>query len=283
MLHITRDTWGGNDYLPYVWNGWLHDTRGILMAAEMEGRMVGLQHVALMPDGTAWLEGIRVDPEAQGKGVGTALLDAGIEWARFMDCRAARLSTSSQNDASNRMAVSRGFDRVCSFKTAELSEPVGSPSEVVRIGLPSDNGAVGQFLRTKGIRYYTEGWTAYELAPERTALLLAMGSIALVGRDAVDALAIATFNGKRPLLRLGLLEGSQDGMETLARWLAHRAAGVPSGPVRGQVEPDRGALHALAEAGYRTDFEHTMFLYELPLPSRRRLAGFTASSRQPTR
>src|SRR5947209_17601080 len=59
MLRMTKDTWGGNDYLPYAWDEWLDRSSGHFMAAVVDGEVVGLQRATLMPDGTAWLEGIR--------------------------------------------------------------------------------------------------------------------------------------------------------------------------------------------------------------------------------
>jgi GNAT superfamily N-acetyltransferase len=265
MLRITRDTWGGNDYLPYVWDEWLEDPGGLFMAAVIDGRLAGLQHAALMSDGTAWLEGIRVDPDLQGRGVGSMLLDAGVQWARTMACPAVRLSTSDQNPASNRMATSKGFLQVASFRTAEAEQLLsGSPGDV-RVGLPSELPAVFDFLQEQGAKFYTEGWTAYRLTPDRVALLLATGSIALVGEQALEAAAVATFTGRRPILRLGLLAGSADGMERIARWLPSRAAGAGLTAVRAQVLQKDGALEAMSAAGYRTDFEHAMLLYELGL------------------
>jgi hypothetical protein len=142
--------------------------------------------------------------------------------------------------------------------------PKHARSDGIGVGIPSDLDSLAHFLRSHGQQYYTEGWTAYRLTPDRVALLLAMGSVALVGKGSIEAAAIATFTGRRPVLRLGLLVGSHTGMERLARWLPSRAAGMLDS-VRGQVALADGTLEALDATGYRTDFEHKMLLHELPL------------------
>jgi GNAT superfamily N-acetyltransferase len=266
MLQMTRDVWGGHDYLPSVWHTWLADSSGMLMAATIEGRVVGFQHAGLQPDGSGWLEGIRVDPECQGHGIGTVLLSHGIEWARQMARGAVRLSTSDLNSASNRMAERAGMTQIGTFRMVEAEAAEGFYEAEVRVGSPTQCEAVADLLAEHGRTFYTEGWTAYRLTVDRLSLLLAMGSVALVGDGGPEAVAIATFYGRRPYLRLGLLAGSSRGMSALALWVRGKAAQAALDTVRGPLHPDGVALEALGNAGYRTNFEHSMNLWELRLP-----------------
>ena len=55
MIEITRNVWEGNDYVPYLWDRWLNDPHGCLHVAVLDSRLVGLQHVRTLPDGSAWL------------------------------------------------------------------------------------------------------------------------------------------------------------------------------------------------------------------------------------
>src|SRR5947209_19267182 len=109
MLRITNGVWGGTDYVPYRWQDWLGDVSGYLCVATLNGRVVGLQHTAIQSDGSAWLEGIRVDDTMRGRGIGAAMLRHGLEWARAAGCRFARLSTSSENESSMRSTRKAGL------------------------------------------------------------------------------------------------------------------------------------------------------------------------------
>src|SRR5205823_6063104 len=125
MLEITRDVWEGEDYVPYAWRHWLNDCDGYLMAARENGRLVGLQHIELQPGNVAWFEGIRVSANLQGRGIGRKLLEQGLAWAQQRHCRAARLATSSENEASNALARSAGFVRIQRHISVEA--PAGAP------------------------------------------------------------------------------------------------------------------------------------------------------------
>lgn len=262
MVQMTKDVWGGDDYVPFVWDEWMNDGSGVVLVAVLDGRTVGLQHIDVHPDGGAWFEGIRVEPGLQNQGIGSVLLSEGIDWARRMGCSVVRLSTSSQNPASNRMAERAGLVHIATFRT--LQGDPGPKSEVagVRLGLPWELDSIVTFLEDRPHPFYAEGWTVYRLTPERVGLLLAMKSLAVFGGDEVEAVAIATSNGRQPHVGLGLLTGSHEGMAAIGSWLRSRAAAASLEMVRGHLEETAGAFEALHLAGFRTDFEHAMLLRE---------------------
>src|SRR5579872_5348508 len=147
MLAITRNVWHGTDYVPAVWHDWLEDARGLLQVATIDGRVVGIHHTALHADGSAWAEGIRVAEDVQGQGVGEALLASAIEWAGKRGCRYIRLSTSSENRASNRVSEKAGLRVVGRFlaMTAEASTD-SEPMPDVRVAAPHDAGELWAML-----------------------------------------------------------------------------------------------------------------------------------------
>src|SRR5947209_8664445 len=95
MREMTRHVWAGTDYVPHVWNRWLRDSAGWLMVATLAERVVGLQHIDRQPDGTAWIEGIRVAEDLRDRGIGGRMLECAIEWAREHDSPWLRLATTS--------------------------------------------------------------------------------------------------------------------------------------------------------------------------------------------
>lgn len=68
---FVKDIWEGNDYLPQFFNEWVED--GNFYALEYGGRVAGTAKITILPGKTAWLEGLRIDPALQGKGLGKEL------------------------------------------------------------------------------------------------------------------------------------------------------------------------------------------------------------------
>jgi|SRR5579875_2654420 len=247
MRWITHDIWEGTDYIPMVWSSWLNDPNGIVMVAELDGHPVGLQHVELQPDGTAWFEGIRTATPARGTGVGRALVDAGLEWARAEGSPAARMAIYSGNEASNRLAISAGFSVAAEFDRFS-AQAGGQGGTGVRPALPSDEQAVWEIVCRHDVSLYGEGWTAYCLSRDRLRLLLATHAVAISENMRATGIAIATVH--RPMLRIGLLAGDQAEMTEVAAWL--RQCGDRTGQTTvGAILPSGNSVTAALEnAGF---------------------------------
>jgi ribosomal-protein-alanine N-acetyltransferase len=78
----------------------LGDPRAHFVVAEREGRVVGLNGVALdHPTGQNLITGICVVPEHQGRGLGTALLSASLAWLRDQGLAIATVTTDARSIA----------------------------------------------------------------------------------------------------------------------------------------------------------------------------------------
>lgn len=268
MLEITRDVWEGSDYVPLVWNEWLRDRSGRVLVATVNGRMVGLQHAAIHPDNSVWLEGIRVASDVQGQGVGRALLHAGVAWAREIECEAVRLATTSTNPASNRIAELEGLRVVGRFRPLSAAATASAEPQDVRIAQPGELESVWRFVtQSADATFYTEGWTAFRLTTDRLRLLLAAHACVVTGPDAIDAVSIVTSTVGRPAPRLGLAVGDASGVERIARWIYAVTRRHDLRTVRATVQADDACLAALARAGFQPGegWEHTMLLHEIRL------------------
>jgi len=53
----------------------LNDEDGDWSVEELEGKIMGCGKYSILPDGSAWLETLRVVPEAQGLGLGKRLYE----------------------------------------------------------------------------------------------------------------------------------------------------------------------------------------------------------------
>lgn len=271
MLRITRGVWDGTDYVPYLWQRWLDDPSGHLCVATWNDRFVGLQHTSVQPDGTAWLEGIRVDESMRGRGIGAAMLQHALAWARNAGCSVARLSTSSENQSSTRIAHKAGLREVGRFDVLTGPATPGSqPMSNVRLAHAGDLETLnGRLLRAWNSGelppFYTEGWTAYRLSAERMNLLVAAHAIALVEDRGIAAVGIATASVGRPILRLGYLHGSTEGKVSIVAWMQQQAHAASIEQIRATLPANPTTDAALQSLGFTPGAPFAMVVWETSL------------------
>jgi GNAT superfamily N-acetyltransferase len=125
VMDLTRLIWEGEDYIPHVWEEWLSDYSGMLAVAEYGGRVVGLGKLSLLAPGQWWLEGLRVHPEFQGRGIGSHLHDYLIKhWLKEGD-GVIRLTTNVNRLTVHHMSEQTGFRRISEispFKARAMDE-----------------------------------------------------------------------------------------------------------------------------------------------------------------
>lgn len=271
MCHITKDVWDGTDYVPFVWQKWLEDPSGYLCVATWNGEVVGLHHVSMQSDGVAWAEGIRVDESMRGRGIGAAMLQHSLTWARAADCAMARLSTSSDNDASRRIAQKAGLrekGRFTVLSGATSAESV--PALHVRLANAGDFEVLCRMAQARrpheeNAALYTEGWTAYNLSPERLQLLVAVHAIVIAEATETVAMGIATASVRRPFLRLGYLDGSVDGMTAVGAWMRAQAGDAGMEKVRAIVPEGASSEIVLQSLGFSSPAGFSMVVWEIEL------------------
>jgi GNAT superfamily N-acetyltransferase len=122
ILEISKNLWGGHDYLPEVWDEWLVAKNSRLIVATVRRRAVGVAHASLQTPYIAWLEGVRVNEQHRGLGIAGKLNNALVEWARRKGARVARLSTGSRNHASRNHLKKIGFPVVQTFQRLDTTK-----------------------------------------------------------------------------------------------------------------------------------------------------------------
>ncbi len=110
LMAIAKKTWDGNDYLPVFFDNWVRDTG--FWVAELKGRVVGCGKATHFGQGEWWLEGLRIDPDLQGRGLGTRLSFAILRRALEYRPRSLRLSTAEINRDSVHIIGRMGFEPV---------------------------------------------------------------------------------------------------------------------------------------------------------------------------
>jgi GNAT superfamily N-acetyltransferase len=115
VLELTRTIWEGHDYVPSVWAEWLADPAGLLIVAEYGPRVVGLCKLTLQGPGEWWLEGLRVHPAYEGRGVASHMHDYLLDyWMRNGD-GFLRLVTASFRKPVHHMCERTGFTKIGEF------------------------------------------------------------------------------------------------------------------------------------------------------------------------
>jgi len=110
ILEISRHIWEGHDYLPSVFDDWVKDPKSYTCGVEADGRLVAVANLRLIENGrTGWMEGLRVHPEYRGKGFADTLTRHLIEKAGDLGVLRLRYTTSTENEASLRLAEKFGF------------------------------------------------------------------------------------------------------------------------------------------------------------------------------
>lgn len=127
---MTRDIWGGHDYIPEVFDEWVADATAAFQAVEVDGVVVGLHRLRPYAPGLIWYEGLRVATSHQHQGIARAMLNSAIVEVREQGYAEIRLATF--NDVASRLFMSAGFEQLMDIrwwraKRAEGGEPAGIP------------------------------------------------------------------------------------------------------------------------------------------------------------
>jgi len=86
----------------------------LLLARELDGRVVGMLTVVLFPIPTgirAWIEDVVVDQAARGRGVGALLTQAALDLAVAHGARSVDLTSRPGREAANRLYARLGFEQ----------------------------------------------------------------------------------------------------------------------------------------------------------------------------
>lgn len=106
---MTREVWGGHDYLAAEWADWVA-APGWLRVGLLEGRIVCTGRLRALSPGEGWIEGIRVDPTLQGRGLASAIYDHLLGLARQEgDLQTLGFATAWTNERMHHLARRSGM------------------------------------------------------------------------------------------------------------------------------------------------------------------------------
>lgn len=175
VVEFTQDTWPehGGDYLPRVFADWVasdDDTQRTFVADD-DGTAVGVVQAVLLTDREAWMQGMRVAPDARGRGIGTQLHEAASTWARERGASVGRGMVFSWNGPALAVSRAAGFETGTEFRWVH-PEPDDSAEPDLAVTADAAAGWTywqGSAARThlRGLALATdESWALRELTPE---------------------------------------------------------------------------------------------------------------------
>lgn len=250
----------GWDYLPRFISDWLNDPSGEFFVSEIDGQVVGTGKLTQLGADEWWLEGLRVDPDFQGQGIGSLLHDYALRRASEMGQGILRLSTDEDNTSVHRMARKSGFVAVGNYlryETSAYGHRMGA--DEFRPLVVEDVGSIRAFLNDS---------THYQVAQRST--LARMWKAHLISDDRLrvwiaEALAHGWQRGSSAgIIILGArFDATPEQLEVIYADAAHGGAAKMLRAVRGlakqlgfstlrymvPVEADR--LVAVEQAGWR--------------------------------
>lgn len=119
-------------YVPHVWNMFLNDTEGDWSVEEVDGEVVACGKYSILPDGSAWLETLRVIPARQGIGLGKRLYEHWLRLSEEKGVKTMRMYTGVKN------VVSAGLARRYRLSLAQTFHGVKMTCEPIELKLDTD-------------------------------------------------------------------------------------------------------------------------------------------------
>ncbi len=233
VLALCRNIWGGHDYIPYVFDEWVKE--GGFYCGRLNGRIVALDKYTWQESGILWLEGFRVHPDMQGKGIGSVMSREFAKIVGALGCRVMRSMSAEVNEKSRHLAGKKGFYILAEYDNyslweEDLKETAGKIKPSGRVKRESDPKAATEFVLSsqdyrisKGL--YIANWVAHDISEE------------LIHREAEAGNCYSVRNGGKiegliflypympyGTLSVAFLSGSDDAVEELLAFAVKKAA-----------------------------------------------------------
>jgi len=264
---MASNIWGGNDCLPLVLDRWIADTEGAFLTATLDGRPVGLAKITVLSPGEIWLEGLRVHPSVQGRGLARRITDATFREVGKLAPRSVRFSTSLGNTASRHLGESAGFWQVARIRWM-WGRPLGGAVSRSRAATGDEAGTIGDLVRRSGCYRAAGGlagvgWTFPELTQRRLRRLIGRGQVLVSPAEGtIRAVAIYDFGKIDGDLCLGYIDGPRRNVLSLARDVRRVASRLGKKEASAML-PVGEIADTVRRAGYDENIPVDAVVYEL--------------------
>lgn len=291
---LASQIWDGHDYIGQRFHEWLADPHGRFSMVYDGTALLGCSKITRLGPGEWWLEGLRVHPDYQGRGLGRAIHNYNIQLAEELAARdqppGGMLRFTTGNPAVRKMAAETGFRLACATHhlRAEVP-PLDLPTGVVLTldapnildlmrpfipAVPADEAAIRAWVQDSpwwqafsGLMVV--GWKWYEVQPRWPELLAANRAWWFAPEGERQGLVVLNqeYNNRLRVNYLDPLPGRLSPMlHALLPLTAHLGAGVIQVKLPEQLEETgRFLAEGLNPAGWQQPDDGLFFVYERPL------------------
>ncbi len=272
VLALSSLIWEGEDYIPYVWQDWLKDRTGLLLVAEHKGTLVGFGKLTCLSAEDWWMEGLRVHPNYERRGVATQLHRSLLAYWEEVGAGAVRLATASKRLAVHRLCQQSGFIKAGEFSFfAAPSTPIsatGAASRPFRAVLAEEAETALEVLLQSPTLAFSHGLIDlfWRWAPPRLSFMISMiekgEAFWWLEGQGLLAFQVDTDDEGNPG---GYLKFAACALERLPAMLGdYRALSAEVGCLKaGWLAPLHPELQALlSQADLKRDWDESMYLFE---------------------
>lgn len=274
VLAICAQIWEGDDYIPEVWDAWIADPYGQFSVVELDGKVVGLGKLTRLTPTEWWLEGLRVDPAYQGRGIGRFLHEQGVALADRLGKGVLRFATSSANHSVHRFAADTGFAYIGGyvlFKGPASTSPTAfTPLAEGDLDIASHFLEGSERFQAAHRLFEDRWWTWQTLTRELLSRYTAQGQLLGWRRRGrrLSGLALVSDYRNEGRLIVHYADAPGDTLSDLARDLRHLAGERGLELVDWKVFDRPDTRVALEAAGYENTWENTLWVFERPIRPR---------------
>ena len=123
-VRVESETLPNATYLNDAWH-YFNSLGGGLVCVYHGDKMIGIGRFSVLPDGTGWLETLRVVPEYQRKGAGKEIYKKWLELAKELKCPSMAMFTGETNAASSGLAELYGLRTIGWHRGMHLTDLAG--------------------------------------------------------------------------------------------------------------------------------------------------------------
>ncbi len=217
---------GGRAAAPEEWQAWAEEP-GHDLVAQDDGRVVGGIHVSIVSRGEAWLEHLRVHPDAWGRGIAAQLVRDAEGVVRHYGASLVRTAVPAHEYAAQAVAERGGYRPVLRCVVVRAPLPAG-PAHIpydapLEVPVPARSADLLRFLESTAAldawqRLVPLGWRFRRLVPDLVRGLFKdrRAIVALQpGAASGAAQAAALFALRDEAAVISLLSGSPSGLQAV--------------------------------------------------------------------
>lgn len=264
VMELTRTIWEGEDYVPAVWAEWLEDYEGVLAVAQYGKRVVGLCKLSRIGADQWWLQGLRVHPEYEGRGIASHLHAYMLDTWQRTGSGVLRLATASFRAPVQHLCDRTGFTKMGEF-TPFIAPGLPDEAKGFELVHESEAGKAFDYARREGSFQLTGGlmeigWEWASITKER--LLEAAHSRRLWWWEMGRALLAAREDEEEEALVISLVSCPRQDLSACLLDYRRLAGSLGFGRAGWFAPLGAGLEAALDSAGYQREWDASVYLYE---------------------